>query len=499
MEIVTGPSPAFVQQQQANQPDLLGQYSRILQLKSLQNQQALAPLQLQQAQQQVQAGQLENQKTQQDLQARQAVSQAMSGAVTKDANGNVSFDSGKLQQGLANGPAAYQIPQVMKGITDFQKSQIDLQDSVTGLQQKSADMIGSAASAIKAAGYDRNLAHGLLDTLPPSPQLNQIRAQIDGPNFPQLVDSAIQNSPAQQKMQNEQTVAKLRAATPEAQQMNSWLAQNPGKTPADYQVYKTNLGVQADIAKETNPQIMRAKEQLAASEAAARQAVSQGDPKAAAQLLVNGDATLSQLKARGSTPEFIAKSLFYANQLSGGKYNAAQADAQFDVAKSPANVAFFGSANSLTDKGGTLDQLAAAAKDIPGGQVPVFNSIADAEKAATGSGPIAKYASLALGVADDYSKVMGGGQGSDTSRTQALKLISASQSPEQRAASIEGIRGAVGSQINSRIGNNPVLKRMYGTVQGGTSGLTVTAPNGKTYTFKSQADADAFKQKAGIQ
>ena len=95
---------------------------------------------------------------------------------------------------------------------------------------------------------------------------------------------------------------------------------------------------------------------------------------------------------------------------------------------------------------------------------PVFNSVADAVKAASGSGPVAKYAALALGVADDYSKVMGGGQGSDTSRTQAMNLIAAKQSPEQRDASIEGIRGAVGSQTNSRIGNNPVLQKMYGNV-----------------------------------
>jgi hypothetical protein len=88
--------------------------------------------------------------------------------------------------------------------------------------------------------------------------------------------------------------------------------------------------------------------------------------------------------------------------------------------------------------------------------------VADAIKASTGSGPIAKYAALTLGVADDYSKVMGGGQGSDTSRSQALNLIAAKQSPEQRDASIEGIRGAVSSQTNSRIGANPVLRKMYG-------------------------------------
>src|SRR6201999_2143035 len=105
---------------------------------------------------------------------------------------------------------------------------------------------------------------------------------------------------------------------------------------------------------------------------------------------------------------------------------------------------------------------AAAGKEIPGGKIPAFNSIADWERAATGNGPIAKYAALALGVADDYSKVMGGGQGSDSSRQQALNLVGAKQSPDQRAASIEGIRGAVGSQTQSRIGNNPTLGRMYG-------------------------------------
>jgi hypothetical protein len=147
--------------------------------------------------------------------------------------------------------------------------------------------------------------------------------------------------------------------------------------------------------------------------------------------------------------------------MTGGKYNSQAADAQFSVAKSPANVSFFGSAKSLTDQGGTLDQLAEAAKAIPGHQIPVFNSLEDAEKAAAGSGPVAKYASLMLGVSDDYSKVMGGGNGSDSSRAQALHLVPANASPEARAAAVEGIRGAVNSQIKSRIGGNKILQRMY--------------------------------------
>jgi len=190
------------------------------------------------------------------------------------------------------------------------------------------------------------------------------------------------------------------------------------------------------------------------------QAIQDGDPIAAAKLLVDGTVAPSQIIS-ARKPEFAQKAFTAAAQMQPG-WTAQTADADFKVASSPANVAFFGSAKSLIDKGGTLDQLAAAAKDIPDGKIPVFNNIMDAAKAAAGSGPIAKYASILLGVTDDYAKVMGGGVGTDSGRTQALSLAPAQASPEQRAAAIEGIRGSVTSQLNSRIGSNPVMRKMYG-------------------------------------
>ena len=249
----------------------------------------------------------------------------------------------------------------------------------------------------------------------------------------------------------------------DVQQMNSAIKSNPGLTPANYPAWK---------AKQEQAATMPGKIYQATAEKSAEQAISDGDPKAAAQLLVSGSVAPSQLVS-SRKPAFAQAAFTAAQQMQPG-WSATKADADFKVASSPQNVGVFGSAKSMTDKGGTLDQLAAAAKDIPANQVPIFNSVADALKASTGSGPIAKYASIALGVADDYSKVMGGGQGSDTSRTQALQLISAKQSPEQRAASIEGIRGAVGSQTNSRIGNNSVLEKMYGG--SAPAGNTASAP-----------------------
>jgi hypothetical protein len=52
------------------------------------------------------------------------------------------------------------------------------------------------------------------------------------------------------------------------------------------------------------------------------------------------------------------------------------------------------------------------------------------------------------------------------------------------------------SAIKQRLGNSTTGGNAPG---GGSSGLTVTAPNGKTYNFKDQASADAFRKAAGIQ
>ena len=478
------PLPALDIRPPTPQPNPLDQYARLVQLKQLQQN---APLQTQALQQQVQAGGLENQQRQQDLDARQALNQAYAGAMTKDQNGNPTFDPDKLMQHLSTGPAAYQSPQVLEGITKFQKGKIDLQTAAADLQSKTADMIGGAAAAVKAANYDPTLAHSLLDSLPPSPQLNQIRQQIDNPQaLRQLINSTIQNSAKQRELGAQETTAAARQTTAQTEQQKLQAQMNPGSSLYAPSPASVALGTAPGAAQIQAGEAQQAARKAGAEEQARmpgemelarqRQAISQGDPNAAGQLLVNGDATLSELKSRGATPEFITQTLNAAHQISGGQYNAQSADAQFSVAKSPANTAFFGSAKSLTDKGGTLDQLQTAGKNIPGGLIPAFNSIADWEKAATGNGPIAKYASLALGVADDYSKVMGGGQGSDTSRTQALNLIGAKQSPEQRAASIEGIRGAVGSQTNSRIGSNPVMLRMYGNI--GANQTQPLAPTG---------------------
>lgn len=191
----------------------------------------------------------------------------------------------------------------------------------------------------------------------------------------------------------------------------------------------------------------------------AEQAIQQGDPDAAGKMLADRTLTLSELKARSVTPAFIEKAVMAAQKVDP-TFKAPEAEAQAKLAANPANAAFFGNTDSMLVKGGTLDQLKQAHDALGNGAIPAFNSVKNAEEAAAGSGPVAKYAATLLGLADDYSKVMSG-SGSDTSREQALKIISKNLSDEGFDGATSAIRGTVTSQRNGRIGQNPYLKAQY--------------------------------------
>lgn len=226
--------------------------------------------------------------------------------------------------------------------------------------------------------------------------------------------------------------------------------------------------------------------------AKAEESLRDGDPGSAGQLLVDGDVAPSQIIS-SRRPSF-AQQAFSAAKKIDPNWNAQSAEGYFKTAGSSQNVQFFGSAKSLTDDGGTLDQLQTAYNKLPNGQLPAFNKISDWTAAAAGSGATAGFAQTAIGVADDYAKVMGGGQGSDTSRDQVLKSFAMAHSPAQMKAAIAAAREAVDSQMRSRIGKNPVMNRMYGD----QLLIHVTDPKGGDHVFRNQAQADAFKKAAGI-
>ena len=517
-------------------PDLVGQYGRLLALKQ---QQQIAPLQQQQAQQSVQEGQLDIHAKQVAARDADAMSAAMqqwgqpkagaqpdnlstSYAVQNPQASAAQPSPGAPATGSASMPNYDDLIELARrngasfnAIKGLQTSILDMKDKASTIVKNDAQTGQYNANAMKTKnGMIIDALAGAINApdaqLPQ--QVMQTAQELAGkglldPQHIQMAQQIAQSGDPNQIRQQLSVYVKSLGGYNQMitdAQKKAELSNTQGKQDPNSPVYSPSpeavaMGTAPGAAQIQAGEVQQAARKAGAEESARmpgemrlaqqKQALSQGDPKAAAKLLINHDATLSELKARGSTPEFIAQTLQAAHDQSGGKYNSQQADAEFQVAKSPAQVAFFGSAKSLTDPGGTLDQLSEAAKDIPGGKFPAFNSIADWERAATGNGPIAKYASLALGVADDYSKVMGGGQGSDSSRLQALNLVGAKLSPDQRAGSISGIRGAVNSQKNSRIGKNPVLQRMYGdeqppSGQSNSSPISITLPSGKKITIE---------------
>lgn len=227
----------------------------------------------------------------------------------------------------------------------------------------------------------------------------------------------------------------------------------PGTSPED-KIRATRLLAQAKSAHQAYLSDITQK-------ANAEQAAKQGDPAAAGAMLANGDLTLADMKTRGMTPKFILQTVNAAKAVDP-KYNPADEMIAENIAKSPGASQFFGSANSLISKNGTLDQVIDAGSKLPNHDFPVFNKVADAMNYASGHKEVAAYLQTALGAADDYAKVLGGGTGTEGMQMHILNAMNASLNQKTREAVVANMKKAVVSQVESRIGNNKFLMRQYG-------------------------------------
>jgi hypothetical protein len=66
-----------------------------------------------------------------------------------------------------------------------------------------------------------------------------------------------------------------------------------------------------------------------------------------------------------------------------------------------------------------------------------------------------------LGLADEYSKIMGGGVSSDTGWQQALDILKASYSKGQLAGAIGIMRQDIAARQKALVGSNRYLQRQY--------------------------------------
>lgn len=448
-------------------------YGKMLQLKNLQGEQQMIPLQVQAEQQKLQSNDLAIQEQQQKLASRQAMVKAWSdpdfassvtGSTGKDIAPAIGFEPGFDPKGMIRtlvGKYKVMPEDAMAQAASFLelsknlslKTKDDISNYKTAHEELSKlltpipDMKASeAVSALAAAKQQATKIPGL------DPSDVQNLQQADLEHLPGLIHM----------LGFAGDVADFHKKTAEATKA----AQESVNATPEGMAARTTAEEKAKIAVEGSPEGLELARKKTELEANARQQAAQGDPSVAGKLLADGSLTLADLKTRGTTPQFIEKATLAAQKVNP-HYNPADEVIAESVAKSQTANQFFGSANSLIAKGGTLDQLEELGKKIPQHDWPVLNTVDDWKKLKTGKGPLAGYAAMVLGAADDYGKVMGGGTASDSARDKALDLFAQAASPEQRASAVSATRGAVQSQRDARIGKNQFLKRQYGAETGG--------------------------------
>jgi len=481
MALQLPPLPSF-QTNIPQMPDPLQTYGKMLQLRALLGQQQLLPGQLQMQQQQIQAGQQEMQQRALQIQTQQM--QVASMQARAKAWGDPDFvdsfmggSNSSLESSLGFAPGFDPIKmikgEVSRGVNpdDAMKEAASFLELSKNISQKTKDDLANYKASHEEAG--KILAPVLdMPVTEAGPAFEAAKRKIAA--IPGL-DPYDRQYVLQATLDHAAALVQRLGVAGELADFHKQQAEAISATPAGAAA-KAGAQAKAKLDVESSPQALKLAAQKAAIEANARQVAAQGSPDDAGRLLAAGQLTLTDLKSRGTTP---------AAQKINPTYNPADEVIAEQVAKSPAANQFFGSANSLIGKGETLDQLEKLGKDIPQHDWPVLNTIDDWQKLARGKGPLAAYAATALGVADDYGKVMGDGNASDHARDAALSLFSRAASPEQRAQAVAATRDAVQSQRDSRIGNNQFLRRQYGTEV--SRGATQAAPTPQSHDFSISA------------
>ena len=210
-------APPIVGARQLNLPppaDPLEQYARIVQIRNA----------MQQGQLQQQLGQQELQQRQYQFGQTQAINRSYQQALKVDANGTPSIDTDVLQRSLAEAGHGSAIPSILEGLTKYQKSNADLQEQLSKVQQAARDSLGSLGYTMQKANYDPAIADLLIQQrlgtpgLPPQQkqQLTMLRTQLQqNPGLiKQYADQFVAGSDEQRKIgaQELQAQARMKSA-----------------------------------------------------------------------------------------------------------------------------------------------------------------------------------------------------------------------------------------------------------------------------------------------
>ena len=198
--------------------------------------------------------------------------------------------------------------------------------------------------------------------------------------------------------------------------------------------------------------------------------------------LVEGTMDPSQMSKRSKAyDQTIQQANQYSIEKYGKPFDLAQAQEDYTYAKQPQTQNTLKMIRAMTDPGGSIDIATQAAASLPRFDSGTLNKVFNAGATEFGSPEATNFHTAMLGLADEYSKVMGGGVSSDTGRQQALDILKASYSKGQLVGAIGVMRQDISARQNALVGSNRYLLRQYGLpapgprVSGPPPGATHTA------------------------
>jgi hypothetical protein len=202
----------------------------------------------------------------------------------------------------------------------------------------------------------------------------------------------------------------------------------------------------------------------AGSEARIKQSEEDGDPSLLATGLVHGDVAWSQIVST-RRPEFAAAAYKAANALSmketGKPFSAIVNESNFKQATNPQVLQKLKMIEGMTEKGGSIDIAKAAMANLPQMDENTANKVFNAAETEFGSKNVTDFHTAMLGLADEYSQVMGAGGGSDTSRQQALDLLKAKWSAGQLSGAVDIMQKDINARKRGLVNGNPALEQLF--------------------------------------
>lgn len=507
------------------QPDMMNQLGNLYRLKAMQQQAANAPLERQALQQQVQGGQLQLQQQQQAMKDQQTFRSVMADPSMQGKT------IGQVADTLASKGALS--PQ---GLLELKKADVAQRQSLATLDDTTLKNLKEAHS------QTQELYNNVMNMPDDQVQANwsQIAQQYDAipgnqkvpldPNHPLTKQQLAQFGPAlsmgnayfDQEMARRKAMVEQQTAqatldqkkaesqfyqqnggapgvSAELMQQADYLKKNPGKGPSDYKLW----------VLQHSPQALIMGNQLGGDQN------QQALDFAAQNYRQTGQMPPGLYRSPGTIKAIISRAADLDQQAGGSGIAANKAnlgsltDALKKVQSTASQVGAF---ETTAEK--NMDLLQQTAKNIPDlgtrwANVPVRALNANM----IGTENMARFKTALNTAQTEAAKVLNSSNASgvlsDSARHELQSIIDGNMPYKSMVASLDTLRQDMKnrsdayqqqiSDLQTRIKGGTPSQPTSGSGQSAGGKIGVQAPNGKTYYFKDQASADAFKQKAGIQ